>query len=83
VPHRQRETGSRPIVGEGNGLDATSAPSTDDLGAGGRRMNAAASAGSNHFFLREGRHLTGILLEDLRLEHEFQTAMGRQRSAPP
>jgi len=63
-----REEGVRPIFGERDGSEAASAASWQDSYAGKRRMNAA------------------VLLEanlDLRLEHELQTAMRRQRMARP
>src|SRR5208282_3216758 len=66
TPHRRWGTRTCPIVGEWDGLETTSAASGEDPWAGERRMNAAASIRSN----------LALLLEDLRLEHELQTAMG-------
>jgi len=60
-----------PIVGEWNGLEIAGAAPANDPRAGKRRMRAAVAAGTN------------FPVEDLRLEHALQTAMGRRRSAPP
>jgi hypothetical protein len=53
---------------KGNELEATSAAGGRGPQTGERRMNAAGPSVSNL---------------DLRLEHEFQTVMARQRSALP
>jgi hypothetical protein len=57
-----------PIFGEWNGSKAASAASINGLPAGEQWMNAAEPV--------EGKLY-------LRLEHELQTAMGRQRGTPP
>ena len=66
-----RQADRRPIFGEWDGSETGSAASR--RGPGERRMNAAVSIEAN---------LT-VLNQDLRLEHELQTAMGRRRKAQP
>jgi hypothetical protein len=57
-----------PIFGEWDGSETASAPSIKGPQARARRMNAAVPSKSNL---------------NLRLEHQFQTAMKRQRKARP
>ena len=57
-----------PIFGEWNGSETARAARHQGSHAGARRMNAAVPTGMNL---------------DLRLEHELQTAMRRQRGARP
>jgi hypothetical protein len=63
-----RAGGMRPIFGEWNGSETASLASGQGSRAGERRMNAAVPIEANL---------------DLRLEHELQTAMRRQRGARP
>jgi hypothetical protein len=62
-----------PIFSEWNGSEIAKAASGWIARSGERRMNAAVFAKAT---------LT-VLNEDLRLDHELQTAMGRQRQARP
>src|SRR5580698_5089477 len=70
APHRRRETGACPIIGEWDGSGTTSAAVGVDRKAG-ERGNVAVPTRSNLGFRWEG-----FSLEDLRLEHELQTVAG-------
>jgi hypothetical protein len=61
-----------------NGSETRSAPEWTGERSGERHINAAASVETilNSF-------PKGILSEDLRLEHELQTALGRQHTTLP
>jgi hypothetical protein len=63
-----RKACASPIFGEWDGSETARAPSAIGPKARGRRMNAAVPSKSNL---------------NLRLEHQFQTAMRRQRGARP
>src|SRR5580704_2426578 len=70
APHRRRETGACPIIGEWDGSGTTSAAVGVDRKAG-ERGNVAVPTRSNLGFPWEV-----FSLEDLRLEHELQTVAG-------
>src|SRR5580700_2673600 len=80
APHRRRETGACPIIGEWDGSGTTSAAVGIDRTAG-ERGNVAVPTRSNLGFRWEGFSLEDFSpedfsLEDLRLEHELQTVAG-------
>src|ERR1700761_3280582 len=64
APYRRWGTGASPIVGEGNGLDSRNA-----AGSGCKAGECAGRMQANLDFP------LGDLREDLRVEHELQTAM--------
>src|SRR5580704_2908467 len=80
APHRRRETGASPIIGEWDGSGTTSAAVGVDRTAG-ERGNVAVPTRSNLGFRWEGFSLEDfspedLSPEDLRLEHELQTVAG-------
>jgi len=68
TPHRRNTRRSARFFGEWNGSDAASSASVNGLLVGKHWMNAAEPVEDKPY---------------LRLEHELQTAMRRQRWAPP